>query len=173
MRCGGFRPGIVFMALAACLLVPGCNSRNPGFGAGIHGHGGFKNGVSYGYAISWVTCGSQVCFVVVADGCGGGGDHTNDQGCQGYLLAAEGRRITWSCTTKDGKTGTVIIADQQFDLSKGPVFLLTAKQKQTKVEQLSSDLSKLPNGESKELVGAIRNVDPRVVEFLKAAQGEQ
>ena len=39
-----------------------------------------------------------------------------------------------------------------------------------KVEQLSADLSKLPDAESKELQGAIQNLDPRVVEFLKAAQ---
>ena len=71
MRCGAFRPGLAFLVLTACLVLPACNNRGPGFGAGIHGDGGFKNGVSYSYAISWVTRGSQPCFVLVADGCGG------------------------------------------------------------------------------------------------------
>jgi len=173
MRCGDYRLWFTFMGLAACLAVPACNGRNPGFGCGVHGDGGFKNGVTYVYSIAWVTCGRQPCFILVADGLGGGGASTNDQGCTGHLLAGDGRKIAWSCATKDGKAGTVQIADQQFDLSKGPVFLLMAKQNQTKVEQFAMDLSKLPTGESEELVAAIREVDPRVVGFLKVAQGEQ
>jgi hypothetical protein len=160
-------------ALGACLFTSGCDRGHSWGSAGGGGGHGLKEGVRYDYDIMPLTRDGRVVLVLASNGFSSSGGGTNDHGYVGYLKTADGERIEWSCTSKDGKSGAVVIAGQQFELSKGAVFLLTAKQNPLKVEQLSPDLSKLPNAESKELPDAIRNVDPRVVEFLKAAQGEK
>lgn len=161
---------LVTAALGACLVISGCNRGHRwGSGGGGGGHG-FKEGVRYDYDITPLTRDGRVVLVLASNGSSSSGGGTNDHGYVGYLKSTDGRRIEWSCTTKDGKTGAVVIADQQFDLSKGAVFLLAAKRDPMKAEQLAADLSKLPDAESKELQGAIQDLDPRGVEFLKAAQ---
>ena len=161
---------LVVAALGACFVLPGCDRGHSWGSAGGGGSHGFKEGIRYDYDITPLTRDGRVVLVLASNGFSSSGGGTNDHGYVGYLNSTDGRRIEWSCTTKDGKNGAVVIAGQQFDLSKGAVFLLTATQDPMKVEQLSPDLSKLPNAESKDLPDAVRNVDPRLVEFLKAAQ---
>jgi hypothetical protein len=45
-----------------------------------------------------------------------------------------GRGIDFRCTTADGKTGTIIVAGQQFKLEDGSVFLVRAPHQVTQVK---------------------------------------
>ena len=91
----------------------------------------------------------------------------------GELLAVDGRKIAWSCPTQDGTSGTVTIDGQQFDLAKGAVFLISAKEKKTKVDQLTVDMSKLQGGAVQEKLRGLADTEPRIAAFITQARGDK
>ncbi len=86
-------------------------------------------------------------FVVWCDAAGGGGasSSSNSQGvkCQGTLLGRDGRRIEFSCETKDGKTGRAAINGETFELADGNLFVVATEREQPRVKQLKRDLGTL------------------------------
>jgi len=78
----------------------------------------------------------------------------------GKIKTKDGRDLTWSCATLDGKSGKVVIDSQEFDLEKGATFLVLAKDKKTTVEQVNV-----------EMWLGIR--DQRIAAFLKANSEEK
>ncbi len=111
-------------------------------------------------------------LVLVADGSAGGA-MTASANTRGMLHAADGREVPWSCATRDGASGTVTVAGQQFDLGQGAVFLVSLKGNQTKVEQLAVDLSRLQGDPVEEKLDAVGESEPRVKAFLKECRGEK
>jgi hypothetical protein len=161
---------VVTLAVSACMASWGCKGRS--WGGGGHAEGGVKEGVKFDFNIEHLTCDGRVYFVLAADGCSGGGSGSG-RNAQGQLYAVDGRKIAWSCTTQDGTSGTVTIDGQQFDLAKGAVFLVSAKENKTKVEQLAVDMSKLQDGPVQDKLPALADTEPRIAAFFKEARGDK
>jgi hypothetical protein len=83
------------------------------------------------------------------------------------------RALVWSCTTKDGKTGAVVIDGQKFDLARGAIFLVKAKDKETEAEQISVDMEKLKGEDDDRKIEAVGAAQPRIGAFLKEIRGEK
>ena len=59
---------------------------------------------------------------------------------QGDYTTTDGRGFRWSCETKDGRSGTVIIGEVRYDLAQGGVFLVSDVQGTPTVSQLSCEV---------------------------------
>ena len=87
-------------------------------------------------------------LVVWSDGGGGGFDASWDWTrkavhYEGTFTSRGGRDLAVHCYTSDGKTGSVTIGDETFELGNGSLFLLSSSGTKTVVKQLRRDLSKL------------------------------
>jgi hypothetical protein len=161
----------VGFAIAACAALAGCSGHS--WGGGGHSAGEAKaGGVMVNYTIRHLTYDGRVYFVLAADDCSGGSSGSGPT-ARGQLYAVDGRKIPLSCTTTDGKNGTVIIDGQQFDLAKGAIFIVSAKENKTKVEQLAVDMSKLQGDPVHEKVQGLADTEPRVAAFFKEARGDK
>src|SRR5262245_17349560 len=161
---------VVTLAVSVCMASWGCKGRT--WGGGGHSAGGDKEGVTFDYAIEHLTCDGRVYLVLAADGCSGVGSGSGPT-ARGQLSAVDGRKITWSCTTQEGTSGTVTIDGQQFDLAKGAVFLVSAKENKTKVQQLAVDMSKLQGGPVQDKLPALADTEPGIAAFFKEAGGKE
>jgi hypothetical protein len=171
MRRPTYRLSLVAVALAASFLPAGCSGGHS-WGGGSEGDHGSKEGVRFDYDITSLTCDGRTFLVLAVDGRSGGGMIISEK-TQGTFCAVDGRNVPWSCTTRDGVAGTVAIAGQQFELAKGAVFLISLKAGQTKVEQLSVDMSKLQGGKMEDKLNAVGETEPRIKVFLKECRGEK
>src|SRR5437879_3673158 len=100
-----------------------------------------------------LTCDDRVYLLLATDGEPVGGvprPKPLDGRAGGKLIAPNARTggyfhpgdpaprvVTWSSTTRDGKTGTFTVDGQEFQLSNGGLFLVSLMENQTKVEQLA------------------------------------
>ncbi len=92
---------------------------------------------------------------------------------EGVLETADGRcRLTWQVKTRDGKSGSLVLNGEVYDLSKGSLFLVATHGGSTRIRQLDKDLSfielKLPFTMVYESVTDMIRSDPDVTEFFKA-----
>jgi hypothetical protein len=161
---------VVTLSVSACMASWGCKGHS--WGGGGNAAGGVKEGVKFDYTIDHLTCDGRVYLVLAADGCSGG-DSGSGPTARGHLYAVDGRKIAWSCTAPDGTSGTVIIDGQQFDLAKGAVFLVSARENKTKVEQLAVDMSKLQGGPVQDKLPVLVDTESRIAAFFKVARGEK
>ena len=110
-------------------------------------------------------------LVVIWSGTGGGGMANHVDRKSGHLVysstrtTASGTEFQITCSTPDGTSGQVDIADETFDLANGKLFLVVAPEDKVLVRQLKM----LPPGEpsDSEERTADRQVD-RLREFAKA-----
>jgi hypothetical protein len=140
------------VTFVACICLPGCG----------HDWGGGVNSArqgGYDYGTVHLTCDNRVYLLMAVDGRPMGGvpqPKPLDGRSGGRFIAPNTRpggyhrfgdpaprEVTWSSTTRDGKTGNVTIDGQEFDLGKGGLFLISLMNNRTKVEQLATDLSQL------------------------------
>jgi hypothetical protein len=128
--------------------------------------------MTFDYSITSLTCDGRVFLVLAADGSSGGSMISSPE-AHGVLRATDRRQIAWSCPSRDGTSGTLTIAGQEFDLAKGAVLLVSLKANQTKVEQLAVDMSQLQGGEVEEKLIAAGEMEPRIKAFFKACRGEK
>jgi hypothetical protein len=171
MRRPTYCLSLVALTLATCLLFAGCGGGHS-WGGGSDGDHGFKDGVTFDYDFKSLTCDGRVFLVLAVDGCAGG-SMISSPSAHGVLSAVDGRKIAWSCPTRDGASGTVTIAAQEFDLAKGGAFLISLKANQTKVEQIAVDMSKLQGGKMEEKLNAVSELEPRIKAFLKECRGDK
>jgi hypothetical protein len=160
---------LIAVTLTACFLPTGCSGHS--WGGGTEANGGFKEGVTFDYSIASLTCDGRVFLILAANGYSGG-SMISSPSAHGVLRATDGRQIAWSCPTRDGTSGTLTIAGQEFDLAKGAVFLVSLKANQTKVEQVAADMSQLQGGKVEEKLNMVGEAEPRIKAFLKACRGE-
>jgi hypothetical protein len=162
---------LVAVAVAVCFTAVGCSGGHS-WGGGTEAESGFREGVTFDYRVTSLTCDGRVFLVLTANG-SSGGSMISSPSAHGVLSAADGRKIEWSCPTRDGTSGTLTIAGQEFDLAKGAVFLVSLKANQTKVEQLAVDMSNLQGGKMEERLNAVGETEPRIKAFLKECRGEK
>jgi hypothetical protein len=150
------RDAIVGTTLIACVCLAGCDRKQR------------VQGVES--STSWFTGGSEgipgvdeacvtfetlkagppegVSFVVWSDLLNGSSSAGSASGqgasCEGRHSARDGRHFEYRAQTTDGKAGTVTIADVDYDLAEGSLFLVSARDGPPKVAQISFDLSALP-----------------------------
>jgi hypothetical protein len=85
----------------------------------------------------------------------------------GIFAPVDGRRFDWRCKTSDGKSGTLVIEGQPFDIAKGALFLVTTRDGTTGVQQKSRDLT--PFGPDKAGVEKLAKEDADVAKFVAEA----
>jgi hypothetical protein len=145
------------VTLVTGVFLPGCGHE---WGGGVNSarQGG------YDYGTVHLTCDNRVYLLLAVDGRPIGGvpqPKPLDGRAGGKFIAPNARpggdhhfgdpaprEVTWSSTTRDGKTGNVTVDGEEFDLSKGGLFLVSLMDNQTKVEQLGTDLSQLDGAPS-------------------------
>jgi hypothetical protein len=122
------------------------------------------------YSLRRHACDGRLFLVLVANGCtesvGGGGD----RGLSGQFRTKDGREIVWSCSTPDGKVGHVVIDGQTFDLTRGALFLISTKDKPTRVQQVPVEAGQLQEKASIEKFRELEKADPRIAAFLKSCR---
>ena len=87
-------------------------------------------------------------LVVWSDGQGGSLNASWDRSrkavhYEGAITSRRGRNVAVQCYTSDGKTGSVTIGDETFELGSGSLFLVASSGTKTVVKQVRRDLSKL------------------------------
>lgn len=73
------------------------------------------------------------------------GSETTPQraGFSGEHWGPDGEQIQWNCTTSDGRTGTVAINGDRYELGEGSLFLVGVEGDETTVVQLDRDTLQL------------------------------
>lgn len=134
---------------------------------GNHGGGGLSAG---GVRGAFATQNDTVVFVLLADGCNGGGAAAFPGRNSGELHAKDGRDIPWSCRTRDGRSGRATIDGVDYDLANGCVFLVSTRAKQTSVRQLHRDTSGVTHAGVERAISEWAEVDPAIREFVTVAE---
>jgi hypothetical protein len=148
----------VFFA-CCCLLLAGCGREHVW---GVRGEG----------TVESVECDGRVFAILVLNGSwesavDGGKVSSPTCTARGRWRAPAGRReIAWSCDTKNGTEGSVTVDGQNFDLSKGALFLVPTNETKAKVVQLAVDMSKLQGASVTERLRAMATTDARIADFL-------
>jgi hypothetical protein len=88
----------------------------------------------------------------------------------GEFRLKSGNRLSWSCSSRDGKTGNVEIAGRSFDLQKGGLFLISGGGAQ--VEQLPIETVGGTLGAAGEKLNSLAKTDPKISAFVNAAKGK-
>jgi len=80
----------------------------------------------------------------------GGSSSTSDPAHRqrGSAISKEGYGYEWNLETVDGQSAEIEIAGNQYEFGKGVVFLIKVTEKETIVDQLDLDLSKLSDSQS-------------------------
>lgn len=86
---------------------------------------------------------------------------------EGNFRSAGKRLVRWDCQSFDGKTGRVIIDGKQYDLVKGSLFLIVAKNDKTTVYQFQADLTKMPKDSIELLNSEQSERQPKIRAVLK------
>jgi hypothetical protein len=156
---------LIGLGLAGCSPTPGKSWGSSGGSVSRR-----ENGTWINYTLEQLRCDDRVYLVLAANGCRGSGGGGGSGTYRGQLDAKDGRKITWSCSTPDGKSGKVVIDGQEFDLTEGALFLVSTKDKPTRVEQLVIDAGQLQAGLDTEKFSELAKADPRIAKFLETCK---
>ena len=132
-----------------------------------------EGGKTTSFTIQGLTCDGRVYLVLAANGCKGSGGGGGSGASRGQLHTKDGREIVWSCSTQDGKTGKVIIDGQEFDLSGGALFLISTKDKPTRVEQLAIEAGQLQERTTTDKFPELATAEPRIAAFLQSCRDSE
>jgi len=88
---------------------------------------------------------------------------------EGRHRASNGRSFDFHAKTTDGKAGSITIAGVDYDPTKGPLFLISARQDPLKLAQISLELSAFPkSGELKgDALRDLANSNPEIRAFFE------
>lgn len=96
------------------------------------------------------TSGWGFACVILSDVVGSAKNNVRNSGSRGKLTgeqtSADGRKLEWYCETSDGKTGSVKINGQAYELGQGSLFLVATKGAELRVLQLKRDTLSLKVG---------------------------
>ena len=88
---------------------------------------------------------------------------------RGEFSLKDGRKVTWNCSTSDGKKGSVEIAGVSYELEKGGLFLISTKGGDTKVEQLPIEAVGGGFRSARANLESVAKTDPKITSFLNTA----
>jgi hypothetical protein len=88
---------------------------------------------------------------------------------EGAITSRRGRNVAVQCYTSDGKTGSVTIGDETFELGSGSLFLVASSGTKTVVKQVRRDLSKL--GSDSEGFSTTAMADVEIRTFFEQPRG--
>ncbi len=158
------------LVAAAVLTCAGCAVLSS------EGWGGAAGGSSYttdsGTVHRGVACltreGKPYLVILTADG-----EPTHVSGGppgSGSIKAADGRDVEWSCSTRDGVTGKLVIGGSPFRLEDGEVVLVNLHAGRIVVEQVSVDMSQLEGAFVEDRLKALATTDTRIARFLQVCE---
>jgi hypothetical protein len=75
--------------------------------------------------------------------------------------------LRWTCDSPDGKTGSVSVGAETFDLAKGGLFLVDPGQGKAVTQQLLVDMAQFQSDDIGENLKAIAPSHPQLATFLK------
>jgi hypothetical protein len=166
-----FRVAALALTLGAGITSPGCLlSPGHGWGGGGSSVSRFEDGVNIHYTADYATCDGQVYLVVCANGCHGSGAGGSGANFGGQLHADDGREVTWSSSTRDGRQGSVVIDGRKLDLAKGAVFLVSLRANQTRVEQVAVNLADLQDVNVAGRLQELAKTEPRLADFFASCR---
>jgi hypothetical protein len=84
---------------------------------------------------------------------------------EGSATSPDGRQFVWQLETTDGRNVKCRVADKEYDLANGCLFLVKTRGGKTEVEQLSRDLSAV-QPETESCRSFVRS-DPAVSKLLR------
>ena len=161
--------------LVLALLFQGCGSPPvSGFSSGaVSWTSTSENGVPGidSASVTFVTMKSgadELACVVWSDldrGVSGRG-RTHATGAEyiGVHMASNDRRLEFTVSSSDSRTGTLTLAGKTYPLSKGTLFLVTGREDPIAVQPIELDVANLPRG-NQELM-KFANEDQRIREFF-------
>jgi len=164
-------PTLAF-AILGVIAAPGCGRLGHPWGGGSEGISRSGPDGEVHLTIQSLTHDGQVFLVLAGDG-GSGGNLSVGPTQKGQLPTPDGRSIEWSCNSPDGFRGTVSIDGQEFDLTKGALFLVSTNGDKNKIEQLPVDLSKLQGSDVAQTLEALSEGEPKIAEFLKPSRSAE
>lgn len=126
-----------------------------------------EDGVTHSYSALSFSRNGQI-YLLLATARGTGNSYRGGEGkYQGELHGKDGVKIGWSCTTKDGRSGKVVIDNQEFDLTAGALFLVSTSDKSAQVQQLVIDSAQLQAcSDVKKLLGVMK-ANPEMATYLE------
>jgi hypothetical protein len=164
----------VVCAFSIGLGLAGCSpDAGKSWGGGSGSSSRREDGAWINYTIGRLICDDRVYLVLAANGCRGSGGGGGSGKYRAQLHAKDGREIVWSCSTQDGKSGKVVIDGQEFDLTQGALFLVSTKDKPTRVEQVLIDDGQLQAGSDTQKFPELAKADPRIATFLESCKDNE
>lgn len=163
-----YRAAFVVLSLVLLLAGAACSRTTP---PGADAVGGSLDGTSYTF-LRWQQGLRVMLWYDDARGFGASGGGSTDDPTyyqEAYAETSGGRQIKLQMETQDGKTGTLRLNDQAYDLSDGTLFLVRSPgdDLQVQVQQIERDLSGIsPTTES---VEAFASNDPDIQAFIEEA----
>jgi hypothetical protein len=91
----------------------------------------------------------------------------------GLIKAVDGSEITWTCETRDGVTGEVVIGGRRYRLENGGIVLIDMRGKRFAVEQAIVDMSQLQADNLEVRLKSLAESDRRIARFLQACDKPQ
>jgi hypothetical protein len=163
---------VLALSTAVGVAVWGCGGPKSWEGGGYSLANGENNGVKYSFWCCDLTADDRVYFVILGDNSSGGSLSAGPT-ASGWLDIVDGRKIAWSCTTQDGTKGPVTIDGQRFDLRNGAIFLVSAKEQKTKVDQLAVEMSKLHRQSAGADLLSLAETQPRIASYFMDMRGNK
>lgn len=123
------------------------------------------------YSMTVITRDNQVFAILIpGGGTGGGGSSEGSIHFGGQIHPGnEGRPVEWRFSNLDGQGAELVIDGQTVDVNKGALFVVSAKDKTTQVEQLVIDPTKLQLSADKGGLADLAEVSPRIARYLAEA----
>jgi len=118
--------------------MPAPAAQLPAIGAGDFSVG--ETNATFG---SWGDGTAVIVWSAIPAGNTGSGTAGSAATYNGLHLAPDGGRVEWDCTTDDGRTGSVTINGEDYELDVGSLFLVSVEGEETKVVQLDRDTLQL------------------------------
>lgn len=132
--------------LLICMAITGCNepARNPtDVGGPSSVHSWSKSGDSIAGTVYCV--GTLFAIWTDSPNGGGGNESANLHGVtfRGHIITSDQGQVNFSGESTDGRTGTVVIDGNSFEIKNGNLFVVATGDDGYRVKQLKCDLSKL------------------------------
>jgi hypothetical protein len=105
-----------------------------------------------------------------------GGEPTKVNGGRtgsGQIKAVDGSEIIWTCDTRDGVTGALVIGGRRYRLEDGGIVLVDMRGKKLVVEQAIVDMSQLQVDNLEIRLKSLAESDKRIARFLQACDKPQ